>query len=375
MKIVLAPDKFKGSITAARFCDIVSTAILQIIPSAQILKLPLADGGEGTLDLLQHHFRGSEILVKVHDPLFRDIEASYIYLAKNKTAFIEMAAASGLQLLQKELQNCSHTTSFGTGELIRHAITHGAKTIVVGIGGSATNDGGVGMATALGYRFLDKNHLPITPTGINLTKIQYIDDSQVLAGLHDVHFKIACDVDNPLYGKNGAAFVYGAQKGASAKEIQQLDQGLEHLATLILENSQIDLQAIKGSGAAGGMGAGTVAFLNASLHSGIALVKELISFENAIRDANWILTGEGLLDRQTLSGKTIYGVLESAKKQHIPVATLCGNTTLTNLQIKQLGISYADTIIAHSKHLNDAMTNAETYLHTMAKNFARSLLV
>jgi len=370
MKIVLAPDKYKGSLSGIEFCDITANAILSIMPNAEIIKMPLSDGGDGTIDILDYHLEGQRTKLKVNDPLFRQIEVSYLYISSSGTAFIEMAAASGMALLKAEEQNCYNTTTFGTGELIKDAIERGAKTIVLGIGGSATNDCGIGMAAALGYKFLDKKNNEIVPVGKNLIDIKKIDHSNLNVDLNKVTFKVACDVTNPLYGKKGAAYVYGPQKGASKAEVDLLNIGLEHIAKIILNQFNIDLQKIKGAGAAGGMGGGSLVFLNANLFSGIDLVKELVDFDNKVKDADWIITGEGKLDSQTLSGKTINGVIASGIRYKIPVATFCGSITLSESALKEYGVIYAAAILDIAEDVNDAIKNSRIYLKKIAEKFA-----
>lgn len=374
MKIVLAPDKFKGSLMGIEFCDAVAEGIYSIFPQANIIKMPLADGGDGTIDILGYYLHGERIKIEVTNPLFRPIKASYFYISSSNTAYIEMAEASGMKLLTKEEQNCMYTTTFGTGQLIADAIDRGAKSIILGIGGSATNDCGIGMAMALGYRFMNKKGKDIIPIGKNLSTIEKIDDSNVITALKKVTIKVACDVTNPLYGSDGAAFVYAAQKGASIREIKILNRGLEHFAKVIKTRFDIDLQKIKGAGAAGGMGAGALVFLKADLYSGIDLVKDLLDFNNKIKDSDWIITGEGKLDDQTLSGKTIYGVIKSAKKYNIPVAAFCGTIALQKESLKSLGISYGDSVLDRSKNINDAMANSAKYLFQIAVDFAKKQL-
>ena len=373
MKIVLAPDKFKGSLTGMQFCATVEEGVKEVFPNAEIIKLPLADGGDGTIEILEYHLKGKRIKVRVNNPLFREIEASYLYMDSIKTAFIEMAEASGMYLLKKEEQNCFYTTTFGTGELILNAINKGAKTIILGIGGSATNDCGIGMASALGYTFEDENRVELSPVGKNLCLIKNINTNNVLPELKSVDFKVACDVTNPLHGKEGAAFVYGPQKGASPNEIIALDEGLKNISKLFKKEFDKDVQNIKGAGAAGGMGAGTSVFLNAELKSGIDLVKSLVSFDDKIEGAYWIITGEGKLDSQTLSGKTIDGVLTSAKKQNIPVAALCGSISLSKTDADALGLSYTDSVMEKAKSLDDAMQNGYDYVKQLAINFAKTI--
>ncbi len=373
MKVVVAPDKFKGSLTGVEFCNAVEEGFCSIFQNNDILKMPLADGGDGTIEILDYHLKGEHIKVRVSDPLFRCIEASYFFMPEKKIAFIEMAETSGMKLLNAVDQNCMNTTTFGTGELILDAIQKGAKNIVIGIGGSATNDCGIGMAAALGFKFLDKSNNELKPIGKNLIKIESLDNSQVSKELKNVQFKVACDVTNPLYGENGAAYVYAFQKGATNVEVELLDKGLRNLANIFLNEFKADVQKIKGGGAAGGMGVGTRMFLNASLTSGIDLIKEMIEFDSLIKDADWIITGEGKLDAQTLSGKTIKGVVDSSKQHNIEVAALCGKSELSIKELKQFGISYADEVMNYAKDFDDALTNSYFYVTEMTKNFAKRL--
>jgi glycerate kinase len=375
VKFVLAPDKFKGSLTGIQFCDAVEKGIKSVFPEAEILKLPLADGGDGTIEILDYHLHGEIIEVEVKDPLFRPIQASYLFIKSSSTAFIEMAEASGMKLLSSDEQNCFSTTTYGTGELILYAIKKGAKNIILGIGGSATNDCGIGMASALGFKFLDKDDNEIIAIGKNLSEIKKIDRTYIINNLSQITFNVACDVTNPLYGKDGAAYVYAAQKGAAIDEIRILDQGLRNMATLFKDQFEIDIQNIKGGGAGGGMGAGAKVFLKANLISGIDLIKKLVDFDSKIRNADWIITGEGNIDHQTLSGKTIQGVIASAKKYNIPVAAFCGNISLTQKELDKVGISYTSSIIEKSKSLEDAMVNSSDYLKNISSAFIKKFFI
>ncbi|GAA4294495.1 glycerate kinase [Aestuariibaculum suncheonense] len=374
MKIIIAPDKFKNSLTALDFCDAVVAGIYKVMPNAEIVALPLADGGDGTIDIVNHYLGGETVKVMVHNPFFKLIEASYLYAEHSKTAFIEMAEASGYKLLKPEELDCKQATTYGTGELIADAIKKGAKTIILGIGGSATNDCGIGMAKALGYRFLDDFDEGVKPVGANLSRIKSIDYSRVNPKLKDITFKIACDVSNPLYGKHGAARVYAKQKGASEDDIDMLDQGLKDFAKRIEDTFHINPQEVKGAGAAGGMGIASKIFLNGDLKPGVELIKELADFNNKLQGADWIITGEGCLDKQTLSGKTIQGVLSSAKAKQTHVAAFCGDIQLPEQDIKDLGIIYSDKVLNYSKTTEDAMKNAKRYVSGMAETFAKTLL-
>jgi len=375
MKIVIAPDKFKNSLSGLEFCNAVEAGIRTINKEADILKLPLADGGDGTIEVVNFYLKGEVVRLKVNNPFFKPVEATYLYAETSKTAFIEMAEASGVKLLQAHQLDCKNATTLGTGEMIVDALERGAETIILGIGGSATNDCGIGMATALGYRFLDKNNNEVVPTGTNLSKIVAIEVTNVHPKISEVTFRVACDVTNPLYGPHGAAYVYAAQKGATKEDIQMLDQGLRSFSKTVQNVFGVEVQSIKGAGAAGGMGMASQVFLKGTLEPGIALLKTLANFDEQIKGAGLIITGEGKLDAQTFSGKTIHGVLGSAKKQHITVAALCGSISLNSNEIKTLGIAYTDAVIDNAKSLGDAMQNSYAYVKKMAQKLAQNLLV
>ena len=372
MKFILAPDKYKGSLTGFEFSDAVEKGIRLVYPEAEIIKKPLADGGDGTIEVVKKYLDADEIIVEVNDPLFRMIKAPYLFSPKQKTAFIEMSEASGHRLLSAKELNCMEATTLGTGELILDAIIQGAQEILLGIGGSATNDAGMGVAQALGYSFKDENGLKLAPIGENLSKVHSIESPKESV-FEDVLFKIACDVSNPFYGPNGAAHVYASQKGASREEIEQLDEGLKNFAAVIEKTFGINLQEIEGSGAAGGLGGGTVAFLNGKLVSGIQLIKELADFEGALHSADWIITGEGKLDSQTFSGKTIAGVLESAEKYGINVAAFCGVVELSIEEQKSSGLIYTTSILRNFQNLEEAKKSSYQNLVLTSFNFCSAL--
>lgn len=374
MKIVLAPDKFKGSLTGLEFCDAAEEGFKTVFPQAEIIKLPLADGGDGTIEVIDFYLEGNTIHKEVNNPFFQPVKASYLYSDLSKIAYIEMAEASGIKILDSSKLDCKNATTFGTGELIADAIDKGAKTIILGIGGSATNDCGIGMATALGYKFLDKFQKEVRPIGKNLSKIVSIDHSNVLANLRHVDFKIACDVSNQLYGINGAAYVYAKQKGASEKDIEILDQGLRDFSKVLDDHFNVRSQDIKGAGAAGGIGIGSHLFLDGNLSEGIELIKGLAQFDDKAKDADWIITGEGKLDEQTLSGKTINGVIKSAKKLKIPVAALCGDISLQQQSLEEFGISYTASILDKAISLEDAMKNSYSYITDISIEFSKNTL-
>ena len=375
MKIVIAPDKFKGSLTSLEFCNAVHKGLLKVIPKAEVVFLPLADGGDGTIEVANYYLLGEQIQLQVKNPLFQNTLATYLYASDSKIAFIEMAEASGLKLLNPSELDCKNATTFGTGQLILDAINRGANEVILGIGGSATNDCGIGMAAALGYRFLDKRDVDVLPIGASLSQIVTIDDSLVNKELKNVKFKIACDVTNQLYGKNGAAYVYAEQKGASKMEIEILDKGLEDFSKVLDIKYKINSQEVIGAGAAGGMGIAANVFLKGELVSGIMLMKELAQFDKKIKNANWIITGEGKLDEQTLSGKTIKGVIDTAKQNEIRVAAFCGTLDLKEEQLKAFGISYTDTVLNYTNDIYDAMTNSASYVTKMAEKFAETISI
>lgn len=372
MKFVIAPDKFKGSLTGNEFCDIVANEILKVLPNSEIVKLPLADGGDGTLEVVADYLEASKVQKVVAGPFFDEVEASYLFSEKRKTAFIEMSTASGHRLLKPEELNCLEATTLGTGQLIVDAIQKGAKNIILGIGGSATNDAGMGVAQALGYRFLDETGSILKPVGRNLENVEKIQkpNSNIV---DETNIKVACDVDNPFYGPNGAAHVYAKQKGATQSEIEMLDGGLRHFAKIVQDTFGLDLQNIQGAGAAGGLGGGAVAFLKGELVSGIELIKYIADFELLIEGADWIITGEGKLDSQTLSGKTIGGVLASAKSKNIPVAAFCGGVEISLEEQKKMGLTYVNAVSKGISNLEQAMIGVKENLAFTAFNFSSLL--
>jgi len=374
MKFVIAPDKFKNSLTGFEFCDAVEQGLKKVNPNFKIIKMPLADGGDGTLDVLQHYLKGEKITLTAADPLFRPIDTFYIYNSAERIAYIEMANISGLQLLSLEERNCLQTTSLGTGELLVDAIERGAKTLILGIGGSATNDGGMGIAHAMGFRFISSENATLQPIGKNLNAVKKIDRTNVHPKLASVAIKVACDVTNQFSGKNGAAYVYASQKGASKSEIVELDVGLVNFAHVLKLTFHVEVQNIKGAGAAGGVGGGVYAMLGGQLLSGANLIKELANFDKAIENADWIITGEGKLDHQTFSGKTIAGILETTQSKNISVAALCGSIEISKEKAKHFGLDYIASISEHCKNLEEAISNAHFNLVHAAEQFGVHLL-
>ncbi|MBL7573691.1 glycerate kinase [Staphylococcus saccharolyticus] len=371
-KIVIAPDSFKESMTAKEVAQTIQEGFQNIFDEHVIYEIiPMADGGEGTTEALREALDATNYTVKVKDPLIRDIEANYARSDKHQTAIIELAAASGLALLDDNERNPLCTTTYGTGQLINDALNHNVKKIILGIGGSATNDGGVGMLQALGISFKDQYQHEIQPGGINLANIERIDVSHINPKLQDIEIKAACDVTNPLLGQNGAAVVYGPQKGATQKMIPKLDSALNHYHDKIELELNKTIKHIPGAGAAGGTGAALLAFLDAQLQPGIEVVLEETHFTNRVKDANLVITGEGKIDKQTIYGKTPIGVAKASKAFHIPVIAICGSLGKDYQEIYYHGIDSVFSIIEHPGDLNDALQNGTRYLTHTATNIAR----
>ena len=325
MKVVIAIDSFKGSLTSTEAGQAVAIGIQQQFPQCQIKLLPIADGGEGMLAVMLNTVEGEVQYLTAHNPCMENIRTSYGISADGTTAFIEMANISGLPLIRKEQQNPMKTTTYGTGELIRDALEKGCTQFIIGIGGSATNDAGIGMLQALGFEFLDKKYQPLGFGGEILGKIDSINIRKVDPKVKSAHFIVACDVQNPFYGPNGAAAIYARQKGANDAMIEELDRGMQAFAQVIQRETGKDISMIPGSGAAGGMGGGMLAFLNAELRSGADLLLDLSHFESQIEGADLIITGEGRMDRQSLMGKITGKILEAGKRKDIPVIAFAGS--------------------------------------------------
>lgn len=371
MKIILAPDSFKESLTALQVCDAMTRGILAAAPHAEIVAIPLADGGEGTTETLVATANGDMKHARVTGPLGRPVVARYGILGDGVTAVMEMAQASGLQLVAKDQRNPLHTTTFGTGELIRKALDHGAERLIIGIGGSATNDGGAGMAQALGAKFYkDNTEIKQHLTGALLGTVTSINVSSLDPRLDKLKILVACDVDNPLLGASGAAHVYAPQKGADAHIVAQLEKNMAH-AFDIIEPQTRRVRDIPGAGAAGGLGAGLMAFLNAELGAGIGIVLDACRFDQRIKNADLILTGEGKIDQQTGMGKTISGVLARAAGQGIPVVALAGALADDAENLYQCGLLSMFSICDRPMSLAEATKNASHLLEKASERIIR----
>lgn len=361
MKILIAPDKFKGSLSASEVCEAISSALQTLDSTLLVQSIPMADGGEGTARLLTDHTNGSWITCAIHDPLFNKREAGYGISGDGVTAFIEMAAASGLQLLTPFEPNPLRTSTLGTGELIADALNRGVKKIVLAIGGSATNDAGIGMAVALGYKFYDNQNNVLHPVGENLELIHHIDSSAVNTRLADTQVLVLCDVTNPLFGPTGAAYVFAPQKGATEQDVIRLDKGLQNFAKVVHQQLNISTD-FAGAGAAGGLGAGAKVFLNARLTRGIDYVMEELNVETAIREADIVITGEGKLDEQTLSGKVVAGITSIAARLNKPVIVITGKNELSESVWKQAGISQVISLVDETTSVEMAMTQTKALI-------------
>ena len=329
-KVVVASDSFKGCLSSAQVADAVEKGIHEVYPDCEVVKLAVADGGEGTMDALAATLGGSIVEVQVQDPLGRPVTAEYA-IVDGTAAVIEMSRASGLTLLKEEERNPMLTSTFGTGELIADALHKGCRKFLIGIGGSATNDAGTGMLEALGYRFMDAEGNVLKGRGESLGKIKHIDSSNAVEGLKDSSFIVACDVDSPFCGPRGAAYIYGQQKGATPDMVRELDEGMQAFSRLIYKETGTDVMTIEGAGAAGGLGGALKAFLDADLKKGADMVLDAVCFDQAIEDADLVITGEGKIDSQTLNGKLPSAVARRASARNIPVMAICGRTEVENL--------------------------------------------
>lgn len=359
--VLLAFDSFKGSVRAEKLTDALVCHLHRSFPTFRILPFPVADGGEGTTDMLAYSLPVKRMLCQVHDPLMEPIAASYIVTSEG-IAVIEMAAASGLPLVEPSRRNPMETTTLGTGELIRDALKRGYRKFILGLGGSATNDAGMGMLHALGVRFYDKQGVELFPIGKNLIQVARIDTSKLCPELKCAQFVLACDVTNPFYGEQGAAVVYAPQKGATTEQVAQLDAGLQSYAAVLLREMGYDLTQVTGAGAAGGMGGGLLPFLKAEMKSGIDILLDTVKFDEALDGTDLILTGEGKLDRQTIMGKAVSGVLKRALAHHIPVIGLGGCVEDEEL-LAQQGFTAIASIHSSGISVEDAMKEEVTLQH------------
>ncbi|HPY56542.1 MAG TPA: glycerate kinase [Sedimentibacter sp.] len=340
-KAVLIPDSFKGTLSSIEICTIISDKIYKHFPHCHVVSIPVADGGEGSVDCFLSALGGEKIVETVSSPYFEDMESFYGLI--DDTAVIEMAACAGLPLVE-DRKNPSLTTTYGVGQLIMSAAKKGCKKIIVGLGGSSTNDGGCGAAAAVGVKFYDKKGNEFIPIGKTLIDIDRIDLSHKAKELDNIEIITMCDIDNPMYGPTGAAYIFGPQKGADEKMILELDKGLKNLCDVIERETGKDLKDVPGSGAAGAMGAGMIAFFNSVLQMGIETVLDTVKFDEIIEDADMIFTGEGRVDTQSLRGKVVIGVGKRAKNKNIPVTVIAGGAANNIDDAYDMGVTSIFTI-------------------------------
>jgi glycerate kinase len=374
MRIVAAPNAFKGCLTAIAAADAMTAGVLRAAPGADVVRVPVADGGDGLVDVAIEGLGGEARVVTVCGPRGEPTRAAFCYVPAMKFAAVEMALASGLALLARDRRDPTRTTTRGTGELIRAALDLGVSRIGVGIGGSATNDGGIGMAAALGARFLDDRGAAVEPVGGELGRVRRIDLSGLDPRVTSVRFEAVCDVDNPLCGPTGAAHVYGPQKGATPEQVEALDAGLANLADVIERDLGVDVRDLPGSGAAGGLGAGLRAFLGAELRRGVDLVLELVDLHGKLAGADLVLTGEGQIDFQTAYGKAPAGVGAAARARGIPCIAIAGGVGDGLGDLHAIGIDAVFSLCPGPVTLDEAMTHAAEYLARAAEQAVRAFL-
>ena len=373
MKIVIAPDSYKESLSALEVATQIELGFKEVFPDAEYVKVPMADGGEGTVQAMVEATQGRKLEVEVTDPLGQRITGFYGLTGDGRTAMIEMAAASGLALVPPAQRNPNITTSYGTGELIIAALDAGARHLILGIGGSATNDGGAGMLQALGVQLLDAQGVELARGGAPLAQLARIDMSGLDMRLAECQIEVACDVDNPLTGERGASAIFGPQKGATPDMVQSLDAGLKHFAAIIERDLGVAVDAMAGAGAAGGMGAAMMAFLKGQLRPGCEIIAHAVGLEAAVRDADLVITGEGRIDQQTIFGKTPFGVATVAKQFGKPVIGIAGGLGANAQVVHDHGIDAIFSVLSRICTLQDALAEAEHNVRASARNIAAVL--
>ena len=371
MKLIFASDSFKGSLSSRRTAELLTKAAHEVFGECECISIPVADGGEGTVDAVCDALNGKKVTADVHDPLMNRIQAAYC-IADNK-AVIEMAAASGLTLVPKEQRDPMNTTTYGTGELILDALDRGCRDIYIAIGGSATNDGGMGCMRALGARFVDQNGGELTGCGRDLSDVSEIDLGGLDKRLSSTTITVLCDVKNPLCGENGATYTFAEQKGATPDTLELLENGMQNYRDVIRRQFGIDCDTVEGAGAAGGLGAALKVFLNASMHSGIETVLNLIRFDDLIIGADLVITGEGRADSQSVCGKVMQGVGLHAKAKGAPVIGLCGSLGEGAEQLLNFGITKLIALSDIAESIEEAIANVERYYYETALRMFREV--
>ena len=375
LRIIVAPDSYKGSVSALGVANAIEKGILSVFPEAEVCKIPMADGGEGTVEAMVSATGGRIIAEHVMGPLGDTVEAFWGIMGDGETAVIEMAAASGLTLVPPQSRDPRITTTFGTGQLIKAALDAGMRSIIIGIGGSATNDGGVGMCKALGIKFLDRKGQELPNGGSSLDNLQNIDITGIDSRLSTTKIMVACDVDNPLCGPRGASAVYGPQKGATVEMVSQLDTALEKYACIAQQVTGKKVMDYPGAGAAGGLGAGLLLFTNAELRPGVDIVLEIMNFSELAANAQLVITGEGRTDFQTAYGKAPVGVAKLAKQYNVPVVCLSGGLGTGADDVLNHGIDGLMSVTPHPMTLEECMNMGPTLIEAATERMCRLLKV
>ena len=370
-KFVFIPDSFKGTLSSQKICDILTAKAKKHFPDVITVNIPVADGGEGSVDAFLTALGGEKVIVKVKNPYFEDMDSFYGLIDGGKTAVIEMAACAGLPLVEDRKNPCK-TTTYGVGQLILDAASRGVSKIIVGLGGSSTNDGGCGAAAAVGVKFKNKDGEEFVPTGGTLKDIDSIDFSGKDKLLSGIEFVTMCDIDNPMYGKTGASYIFAPQKGADPEMVEFLDQGMINLCEVIKKGKGQDLSEVPGGGAAGAMGAGMIAFFDSRLQMGIQTVLDTVGFDRIISDADMIFTGEGKLDSQSLRGKVVIGVAARAQKQSVPVTVIVGGAADDDIDAAyEMGVTSVFTINRLPQDFSVSRYNSEANLGYTVDNIFR----
>lgn len=370
MKFLLIPDSFKGTMSSEEICFIMEKAILKNYPDAEIISIPVADGGEGSVATFLKAKGGEKIAVTVKNPYFEDMESFYGIVDDGNTAVIEMAACAGLPLVENN-PNPSATTTYGVGQMMEDAVRRGCKKIILCLGGSCTNDAGTGAAAAVGVRFTDQNGNPFIPVGGTLKNIAHIDSSELLPAIRKVEMITMCDIDNPLFGETGAAYVFGPQKGATPDMVEDLDAGLKHLDQIIQNDLKLSVGELKGAGAAGGMGGGLAAFFGSTLQMGIETVLDTVRFDELLKGADYVLSGEGKIDSQSIRGKVVIGVANRTRKANVPLIAIVGDIGNDIEAAYEKGVSGIFSINRVAVEYKDARKRAKQDLYLTVDNLMR----
>lgn len=369
-KVVLIPDSFKGTLSSSKICNVIEQCITKHYPACQVIKVPVADGGEGSVDCFLTALGGERVYAIVKNPYNEDMKGFYGLIDNGSTAVIEMAACAGLPLVEDRKNPCK-TTTYGVGQLILDAAKKGVKKIILGLGGSSTNDGGCGAAAAVGVRFYNKQGDIFIPTGGNTHEIASIDISSMDKALEDIEIITMCDIDNPMYGQNGAAHIFGPQKGADPEMVLYLDEGIKNLSEIIKKDLHMDVSQVAGAGAAGAMGAGMIAFFGSRLQMGIETVLDTVKFSKLIEGADMVFTGEGKIDSQSLRGKVVIGVARRAQKQGVPVTVIAGGADACIEEAYSYGVTSIFTINRLPEDFSISRYKSEDNLRTTVDNIVR----